>query len=368
MKTDKLLSVIVPVYNGEQFLTETLHSISNSTYQNLEILIVDDGSTDQSKAVYQQFAALDRRFVIIKQENQGIVGARNTGLKRANGDYVVFCDQDDKVDPNFYQYAIEKMERDNSRICICSTARFYQDKSVVYEQHVDKLYTGNEIMEELLFPSLFANFRFEKSDTQVRGKMTLWNCVIRKDLIDQNKLVFKRNVNYEDDLIMRFELMILSERISTLKYCGYFWRTNLSSESHRSKYIEEIHKRQEITRNYLKEQLASKGMGDYIESYVNLQKIPDCIKILENEMCHQVSRKEKYKAVKTVLPTVIDKQVKTYSYRLNKGEIRYRIVWFFLRRDMYIGAYWMNAFLCGVIKILNRLKIANAVEERVKKS
>ncbi|MDO4424139.1 MAG: glycosyltransferase family 2 protein, partial [Pseudomonadota bacterium] len=97
------ISVIIPVYNTENFLEQCLGSVVNQTYKNLEILIVDDGSPDKSDAVYKRFALEDNRIKIIKQKNSGLSVARNTGLKFATGQWIHFIDSDDYLDLDYYE-------------------------------------------------------------------------------------------------------------------------------------------------------------------------------------------------------------------------------------------------------------------------
>ena len=100
MKTDNapLISIIVPVYNAERFLPYSVESILKQSYQNLEIILVDDGSTDGSPALCDEYASRDARIVVIHQENGGISQAQNTGLNHAHGEYIAFADNDDILD------------------------------------------------------------------------------------------------------------------------------------------------------------------------------------------------------------------------------------------------------------------------------
>ena len=95
------ISIIVPVYNTAKYLPACLGSIINQTYHNLEIILVDDGSTDDSNEVISKYAKNDSRIKTIRQNNQGQSSARNTGLKKVTGDYVSFIDSDDKIRPTF---------------------------------------------------------------------------------------------------------------------------------------------------------------------------------------------------------------------------------------------------------------------------
>ena len=102
MKENEKVSVILPVYNGEKYIKETIKSILQSEYRNIEVLIIDDGSTDNSLIYCQQLQQQDDRICIYSKENGGTVSARNYGISKASGKYLCFCDQDDIVDSKCY--------------------------------------------------------------------------------------------------------------------------------------------------------------------------------------------------------------------------------------------------------------------------
>ena len=113
-----LVSVIVPVYNVLPYLREALDSVINQTYKNLEILIVDDGSTDGSGEVCDEYLS-DPRVIVIHQENKGLSGARNTGLDRMTGEYVAFIDSDDAFKPEMIERMLETITRNKAEMSIC---------------------------------------------------------------------------------------------------------------------------------------------------------------------------------------------------------------------------------------------------------
>ena len=172
-----LLTVVVPVYNGERYLGETIEYILHSEYQNLELLLIDDGSTDKSSVICRQFQALDERVRVVQTENGGIVAARNKGLARAKGDYICFCDQDDIVEPFMYAYLLEKMVVCDAQIGMCSTGRMMDGKKSVYENLADGTYDREDIPEYLLYPLLFRGYEypFVKQDNYLYG--TIWKCI-----------------------------------------------------------------------------------------------------------------------------------------------------------------------------------------------
>ena len=117
MAENKLVSVIIPIYNMENFLVKCLDSVRCQSYQNLEIILVDDGSTDKSALLCDCFAEIDSRIYVIHKENGGLGSARNAGLERASGEYIYFLDSDDYIEQVLIERAVEALERTESDWC-----------------------------------------------------------------------------------------------------------------------------------------------------------------------------------------------------------------------------------------------------------
>lgn len=120
---ENLISVIVPVFNTEEYLNRCLDSIINSTYKELEIICVDDGSTDCSAEILEQYASIDNRITIIHQDNQGVSVARNKGLESAVGEYVCFIDSDDWIHEQFFTYLHRAITENVADIALCDFKR-----------------------------------------------------------------------------------------------------------------------------------------------------------------------------------------------------------------------------------------------------
>lgn len=140
---EKKVSVIVPVYNQEIFLEKSIRSICRQEYSNLEIILINDGSTDDSLKIINDYAKKDSRIVVISQDNRGLVGANITGIEHATGEYICFVDPDDMVGENFVSKFVEAIE-DNEFIAMgiyfCSMNK--KKKQLLYE---DKIYSGKEL-------------------------------------------------------------------------------------------------------------------------------------------------------------------------------------------------------------------------------
>ena len=184
---EPLISIIVPVYNAEQYLEKCVNSIINQTYTNLEIILVDDGSPDNCGTICDEWAKKDSRIKVIHEKNSGQSIARNAGLDNATGEYVGFIDSDDTVEPEMFEDLYNAIDGVDLAIC---------GHSLVYEDKVESVSTGNiiELDKEGLWREVF-------------GKLNnaVWNKLFKRELI--NDLRFDLRFAHGEDLI--FNLLYL---------------------------------------------------------------------------------------------------------------------------------------------------------------
>lgn len=150
---EELISIVVPIYNVEQYLRKCIDSILDQSYKNLEIILVDDGSPDSSGKICDEYAKEDIRVRVIHQDNTGLSGARNAGLEIANGKYISFIDSDDWIDSKFIETLYHDMKENNAQIAAPGFCLAYEDGSYVNDSKVDKLtiYNTQEALETFLF-------------------------------------------------------------------------------------------------------------------------------------------------------------------------------------------------------------------------
>ena len=175
--SDALISVIIPIYNMEAFLSRCLNSVLNNTYRNLEIICIDDGSTDKSLEILRDYETIDSRLVVISKENGGVSSARNAGLDRMTGEYVSFVDPDDYVHPQYFELLFQALEKDKRDIAICSYSSvdaddIIQSEPYVYDPSEVHEYTISEVFQlhdlrsycwgKLILSSLVVNTRFHE--------------------------------------------------------------------------------------------------------------------------------------------------------------------------------------------------------------
>ena len=184
---EKRISIIVAAYNVEDYLERCLESIKNQTYKNIQIIVIDDGSTDSTSEICDRYAKEDERFLIIHKENGGLSAARNTGLEVADGFYLAFVDGDDYIEETFCM-DLERVSRQNdSDMVIFSYYRDYGDRKVPMSSDGGiKVLKTKEAIEKLIEDS--------------RVKSMVWMKFYKRELFEG--LYFKVNHNYEDVYIM----------------------------------------------------------------------------------------------------------------------------------------------------------------------
>ena len=208
---DKLkVSVIIPVYNAQQYLIECIGSVLGQTLQDFEIICVDDGSGDASDTILNEYAETDDRFVLLSQTNKGVSAARNAGIKAAKGEYIYFLDSDDYVEPDALETACKLLEAKKLDIVYFDTFAFGEEgiqqadidaKNRYYARNhaYDAVYTGKNLLYKMLENREYS--------------CPVWKQVIRKDFLEKNNICFYDGIIHEDELYT-FQTMLLAERVA----------------------------------------------------------------------------------------------------------------------------------------------------------
>ena len=151
----ELISVVIPVYNVANYLEKCLNSVQRQTYEKLEIILVDDGSTDNSGEICDRYKEKDTRVQVFHKENGGLSDARNFGISKAKGRYITFIDSDDYVMPNYVKHLFDLISKYNADISVTCAIKFFEGREqpteVAYEKIKSKLYTSEEALEDVLY-------------------------------------------------------------------------------------------------------------------------------------------------------------------------------------------------------------------------
>lgn len=217
----ELVSVIVPVYNVEKYLSECIDSILASIYQNLEIILVDDGSKDASSVICDQYAQIDDRIRVIHQQNKGIVGARNAGLDIAQGEFVAFVDADDTISPLLYQEMVSVINAENADVVACEYRKRKEDLVIFEDGGTDCCYAFHSFDEQLAVLTCAPSIR----EYTWTGPY-VWNKLYRRANISAN---FRKECLMCEDLRFNWDYIQTCRKMVIIPKGLYFYRLNTES-------------------------------------------------------------------------------------------------------------------------------------------
>ena len=215
----ELVSVIVPVYNKEKYIKECINSIRKQIYSNIEILVIDDGSKDNSFNIISSLSKVDRRIKIFRQENSGVSSARNLGISKAKGSYLIFIDADDYVATDYIERLMNFKEYD----FVISDLEIVKQRKVIGNIKIEH---RHEEMAPIKDISLLFNFRNYPILSIAVTKL------YKAEIIKENHIIF-RTLNYGEDSIFVIEyLSHVQSNIRLIDYAGYFNNVSEGTVSH----------------------------------------------------------------------------------------------------------------------------------------
>lgn len=214
-----LVSIIIPIYNSGDFLHKCLASIQEQTFKNWEAILVNDGSTDCSGAVCNEFALKDNRFIVIHQENKGVVNARNTALEIARGEYLGFVDSDDYIEPDMLEEMVSLAIKEKKDIVWCNHKEIYQDSSTSETLFIDN--DNNVNIRNLLNLSLPGY---------------LWNKLIHKPFWDKCRIKTNEKFVVCEDTLISMQLLANNPNNGVINKVFYnYLKTNAFAATHEKK-------------------------------------------------------------------------------------------------------------------------------------
>lgn len=218
------VSVIVPIYNVEEYINKCIKSILNQTFKDFELILIDDGSTDNSGDICDTYKSIDDRVYVIHKENGGLSDARNFGIDYATGKFLYFIDGDDFIQEDTLESMYESIMKTNSDIAICNMIRYYG------EGDIEKFYCPVEKMK-----SLDNNYRFE-----TLSQPSVCNKMFESVLFDNIKFPLKK---YYEDTFIYHELLFKAKRVVLTGKDSYYYRSrrgSIISEGYNKKYFDFI--------------------------------------------------------------------------------------------------------------------------------
>lgn len=246
-----LLSVIIPIYNVEPYLSRCLESVLNQSYDNLEVICVNDGSTDNSDSIANQYALNDSRVKVISKENGGLVSARKAGIEQASGKYATYVDSDDWIEQGMYETLMELIIRYNADLVTSGIIRDYGSHTIIEGESVPPCYYDKNTLIEIRKRLINTECFFERGIS-----VAVWNKIYRSDLLKECQREVDNQISIGEDVAVVYPYIfnIESVVISGKNYYHYCIRENSVMGKKKSNETESVN----LMLNYIESKFQSR--------------------------------------------------------------------------------------------------------------
>jgi glycosyltransferase involved in cell wall biosynthesis len=323
------ISVIIPIYNTGEHLKRCIASVTEQSLKNIEIILVDDGSTDNSGSICDEYAKKDNRITVIHKKNEGVSIARNTGIEKASGEFIGFVDSDDWIDKEMYSDLYDAAVRNDADIVMC-------DATTKYDTKPDEADTITQLPE-----SIILNKKNIAPSLLMEMAGAAWRCIYRKELLKDNNIVFPINLKFSEDRIFNILAFGYADSIYYIKKSYY--NRYIRKGSAVSKYYDNMIDIVLDARQRIRSAVDSAWNGNkaYKDMYEN-QIIGLSYTAINNIFYKDspLSFKESYNAVKDICGR---KELVNALKTVNRNDLRARLI---LRKQVMA--------LCVLAKILNK--------------
>lgn len=306
---DQLISIIVPVYNVETYLPDCLNSLVSQTYSNIEIICVNDGSTDNSLEILRKYVQIDNRIILIDQKNSGVSKARNTGILKANGTYIMFVDGDDWIEYSTCEFVIKKMKQTNADVILYPYIR---------ENGKDSLNKNIFDLEEIIFDEQAVKNKLHRRFIGIEEQelshpenadalCTVWGKLYKTEIIKEKNIQFidlEKIGSYEDGMFNLYYFQYAHKAVYINKYFYHYRKTNAVSIT--SKYRVDLYKQWQRLFNmmakYIKENQLPQGYMDALYNRIALSILGLGLNIMDSnygaikkiKMIHEIIVSDRY--------------------------------------------------------------------------
>lgn len=322
---ETMVSVIIPVYQAEKYLVNCVESVLNQTYDNIEIILVDDGSNDGSASICDDYAARYDNIHCIHQKNKGVSCARNLGIERAQGKYILFVDSDDYIREDYLESAVLALKHEDIDIYLCGYQPVRKNGIIREKEHYPTIDEGERTIAEV--GSNIMRLFFSSVLHAIGTK------IYRKDIIDKYNIRFEKNWKYYEDIYFCLNYLKYCNKIYVQKAVMYYYQidisNSLSKQMNNNKYIS-INKTYCLLSQLMQlKKVSLKEKEVFYKSYLNI--INMFIKTrISNEKKYNVNISGLYKIISKdkIYPKALD-----YAGKFEKAEYSC------IRNKLYFSAY-----------------------------
>lgn len=300
------ISVIIPVYNAGETLEKCLDSIRSQTYKNIEIICVDDESTDDSYISCREFAKKDKRIKCIQKKNGGVASARNEGLKYATGEYVTFVDQDDWIEPEMYEKMSDVAQKENADMVVCNYSKDTEDV-IMKMKNIDNIDCIINSRENMIKYSFYRE--------KYRGFAAfVWNKIFRRKVLEDNNITFEEGLKRGDDVLFCIRFFTKIEKAAYVDEHFYHYIQRESSITH-TLNADNISRLADILKGY---QLAI-SLLEKEKKYTAVRGYLKCFFVYHASILYELAEKEKLDKEKEEFRGAMNLYINEYKEQ-NKGQ------------------------------------------------
>lgn len=220
-----MISIIVPIYKVEKYLHQCVDSIINQTYKNIEIILVDDGSTDKCPEICDDYAKSDSRVKVVHKSNGGLMSARQAGLAVSAGEYIGFVDGDDWIEPDMYEHFAATIEKYHPDMALCEFYSSFTDRDESSSQHLGKAYFSKAELENEIYPKMLFKGRFYSFGVNP----CCWSKVFRRELLEKNLNKVTPKIKIGEDAAFVYPSLLDAESLAYIDKSLYHYRINPQS-------------------------------------------------------------------------------------------------------------------------------------------
>lgn len=348
------VSIILPVYNVENYLDRCMNSIINQTFTNIEIIAINDGSTDGSLKILKKYSSKDKRISIIDKKNTGVSDCRNIGIYKCSGDYIIFVDSDDWIDINMVEKMLNEAQKNNSDVVMCSYISEFKNNSKEKEINTDGklIYEQNDLRD--LHRRLVGPINSELSKPQSLDSLgTVWGKLYKSSLIKKNnyKFISLKEIGSAEDTLFNIYVFKDINRLSFIdKPYYHYWKNNNNSIT--TQYNPNLIYQWTNLFYYMKEFIDINKLGeDFLQALNN--RISTCVLGLGLNECSKSNKLSTLKKINNI-KNILNNEIIENSYNdfdPSNFPIHWRLFYRFNKNKMAFLSFCM----LNTIQILRRI-------------
>ena len=340
-----LISAIIPVYNSEKYLEDCIRSLMNQTLKNIEMIFINDGSTDKSLDILRMYEKLDDRIIVINQDNNGPSSARNKGIRIARGEYLSFIDSDDWIKKNMYEDMYNRSQESSIDIIVSDMISYKSQKEQYYSRELnleDGIYKYKEIHEKVI-PKLFKDNSFN----------SMANKLFKNSIVKKNSLKLDEDIYYAEDWKFNVDFFRYTKSLVYINQAFYFYRRGHDSSS--CKYNDNTFKQNAISlyKNRKKYSMYF-GIDKYSGSFDLFQTANHCL--LRELNRNDINIKDKYQNIKNI---IINEDLIEAINMLNTNElnIKQKLIYLLIKHKLILITYIYLFFKIKLVFIIKGIRV-----------